>query len=464
MNAVLRNVGFSLAVAWSLFQLGVGLTVGLPDLIFLPIHVGFALAVSFILIPFREGMGHDEEIIVRSRGVIDIATSITAAFAAVAISAYYVLNYEALSLRIPLVDPLTTVQMTVGIALVLLVIEATRRTAGMGMVTVVAIFICYAFFGWALPGSLATSPIGIGEFIDQQVFTTEGIFGSPISISATYVFYFVLFAAFLEISGGGKLFIDMSLHLTRRAKGGAAKAAVVSSALMGMTNGSAVANVMSVGVFTIPLMKKSGYPARFAGAIEALASTGGQIMPPLMGAAAFIMANTLGLSYGHIVIAATIPALLYYVAVFITVDLEARRSSIGGVPAEGGIEEGYLKRLHLLIPLLYIVYAIVSGHSLMMSALQAIGFVILVSWFSAETRLWPGRIFSILSSGAARVISVAIPCAAAGMIVAVVSQTGIGIRFTEFLVGIAGSSLILALVVVMVGCIVMGMGLPTTAS
>lgn len=463
MSKTLRMTGLGLACAWSLFQLGVGVTIGLPDLVFFPVHVAFALAVAFALTPARGG-GEFEEDGLRQRGALDVTTAWVAIAAALGIGLYYVLNDYRIAMRIPLVDRLDGWQYLVSIALLALTIEATRRTAGLGMVIVVLVFVAYALFGHLLPGVFATTSMELNDFLDQQAFTTEGVFGIPISISATYVFYFVLFAAFLEISGGGKLFIDLAIQVTRRTYGGSAKAAVVSSGLLGMTSGSAVANVVSTGVFTIPLMKKSGYSPRFAGAVEALSSTGAQIMPPLMGAAAFIMANTLGVGYDKIIVAAAIPAFLYYVAVYFAVDFQTRRINL--VPGETTLEkrEGYLQRLHLLIPLLYLVYAVVSGRPLMLSALEAIGLVVVVSWLSPATRLWPRKVIHILATGGARVVSVAIPCAAAGIVVAVVVQTGVGLRFTEFLVGATSSNELMVLLVVMLGCLVMGMGLPTTAA
>ena len=469
MDRLLRPVGIVLAVCWAVFQFGIALGTGLPDMVFLPVHALFAVAVTFALEP-GIGRGPDG----RRHGLAgtaDAALGLCVIAVSVGIGAYFVLNADALSRRIPLVMTLDTSQLVMGVVLIVLLLEAARRVAGIGIVVVVGAFIAYGLFGHLLPARFATTPVSLADFVDQMVWGTGGIFGVPISVSAMYVFYFVIFAGFLEVSGGGRLFIDLALRGTRNLRGGPAKAAVAGSGLMGMASGSAVANVVSTGVFTIPLMKSAGYRAPVAGAVEALASTGAQIMPPLMGAAAFIMANTLGMPYSDIVVAATLPALLYFTAVFIAVDFEARKHGLRagqGLPAQDAGkdagEDSTLRRLHLLIPLIYLVVCVVSGRSLTMSALEAIGLVIVVSWLRRSTRLGPRAIFNAVSQGSARVISVAIPCAVAGIVVGVVAQSGVGLRFTEFLVALSGQNLILALVVIMVGCLIMGMGLPTTAA
>ena len=467
MDRVLRPLGLFIAFCWAVFQFGIALGTGLPDMVLLPVHALFAIAVTFALEPgFGRGASGGRE---GFAGIADGILGLCVIAVAAGIGAYFVLNADALSRRIPLVMTLDLSQLVMGIALIVLLLEAARRVAGMGIVVVVAVFIAYGLFGHHLPSRFATTPVSLADFVDQMVWGTGGIFGVPISVSAMYVFYFVIFAGFLEVSGGGRLFIDLALQGTRNLRGGPAKAAVAGSGLMGMASGSAVANVVSTGVFTIPLMKSAGYRAPVAGAVEALASTGAQIMPPLMGAAAFIMANTLGMPYSDIVVAATLPALLYFTAVFIAVDFEARKH---GMRAGEGISDtatmgdkaSTLRRLHLLIPLVYLVVGVVSGRPLTMSALEAIGLVIVVGWLRRETRMMPKAIFTAVTQGAVRVISVAIPCAVAGIVVGVVAQSGVGLRFTEFLVALSGQNLILALVVIMLGCLIMGMGLPTTAA
>lgn len=464
----LRLTGLIIAFFWSVFQLGIGLTTGLADLVYLPLHVAFAVAITFAIVPAAgsaiEGAG-DESVQAR-RGIIDLALSSLGVAAAIYVGYYFVANSDAIARRMPMISMLTESEIFVGLLVIGLVLEATRRTAGLGMLIVVSVFILYALYGQYVPGIFASTRTDLADFLDQQAFSTNGVFGLPTSISASFVFYFVLFAAFLEFSGGGKLFIDLALGLTRRARGGPAKAAVVSSGLMGMTSGSAVANVMSTGVFTIPLMVRAGYSRRMAAAIEAMASTGAQIMPPLMGAAAFVMAATLGVPYVTIAWAAAIPALLFFTTVFVVVDFNARKRGMSADHSKGGPNAftENLTRLHLLLPLVYLVWAIVSGRSLMVSALEAIALCVVASWVLPSTRIYPRRLVVLLAKGGARVISVTVPCAAAGIVVGVVAQTGIGVRFTEMLVAASEASLFIALVVVMLGCLIMGMGLPTTAA
>src|SRR5699024_1703734 len=330
---------------------------------------------------------------------------------------------------------------------------------------VVFVFLAYQMWGANLPGLLRHSGLEFDEFIDMQVLAPQGMFGVPVGVSVDYVFYFVLFAAFLQVSGAGRLFIDLALALTGRARGGPAKAAMIGSALMGSVNGSAVANVVSTGVFTIPLMKRTGYKARFAAGVEAMASTGGQVLPPIMGAGAFILAQTIGWDYRAVVVAAVVPALLYFLAGYFMVHKQAVRDGIQPMPAEDRVRiQDVAGLLHLLIPLVYLVYMILSGRSLMLSAFQAIIVTIIISFLRRATRLTPAMVLEALSAGAQRAISVALPTAAAGIIVGVITQTNLGMRFTELILLLSGGSLILALILTMIGSIVLGLGMPTTSA
>ncbi len=459
--------GMLIAGLWSVVQVSFVFMAGYDELVLMPVHLAFALAVTFALVPLvpperKVDEGGDPR---PRRNPFDAALSVLAIAASAAIMVFYLLNEDRLALRIPQVDPLTFADEVAGLALVILVVEAARRTAGLGMTIVVLVFIAYAFLGPSLPMGLRHSGLSFDEFIDLQALTTEGIFGVPISVSATYVFYFILFGAFLDVSGGGRLFIDLAVSATGRYRGGAAKAATTGSALMGMTSGSAVANVMGTGIFTIPLMKRTGYTPQVAASVEALASTGGQVMPPLMGAAAFIIAQNLGVPYSQIVTAAIIPAAIYYIAVLVAVDIEARYRRIQPIPAEDmvPVRESML-RLHLLLPIVYLVYAVMTGRQLMAAAVESIGVVLVVSLFSAATRMGPRAVLKALAEGGSRAIMVAVPCAAAGIIVGVVVQTGVGVRFTELLVGLSRDNLLICLIAVSCGCIIMGMGLPTTAA
>lgn len=464
-----------IAILWSLFQLYAAFNGAPHAMLFRPMHVVFAVALVFAIHPltkkYRRRSNADDEESVDTADDREAAprwmtaVDLFAILATAGIGLYYTMNSERISERVTFVEEVTTLDMIVGTALIILVLEACRRVMGWSLTIVVLVFLVYQMWGANLPGLLRHSGLEFDSFIDMQVLAPQGMFGVPVGVSVDYVFYFVLFAAFLEVSGAGKLFIDLALALTGRARGGPAKAAMVGSALMGSVNGSAVANVVSTGVFTIPLMKRTGYKARFAAGVEAMASTGGQILPPIMGAGAFILAQTIGWDYRAVVVAAVVPALLYFLAGYFMVHKQAERDDIQPMPVEDRVKiRDVVGLLHLLVPLAYLVYMILSGRSLMLSAFQAIIVTIIISFFRRATRLTPAMILEALSSGAQRAISVALPTAAAGIIVGVITQTNLGMRFTELILLVSGGSLILALILTMLGSIVLGLGMPTTSA
>jgi TRAP transporter 4TM/12TM fusion protein len=304
------------------------------------------------------------------------------------------------------------------------------------------------------------------RFIDQLYMTTEGIFGIPLSVSASYVLIFVLFGAFMERTGTGQLFMDFAMALTGHAAGGPGKVSVFSSSLFGTISGSAVANVMVDGPITIPLMKRSGFAPHFAAGVEAVASTGGQIMPPIMGAAAFVMAEFMGVGYGQVIIWALIPAILYYLACFSAVHFEAKRRGIAGVPRSELPRLGDVLRArgHLFIPVLTILVVLYSGYSAPMAALAGTLACFPVALLRKSTRgyvtFW--NVVEALCDGAKNCLPVALACACAGIVIAVVTLGGLGIVFTQFVVGLAKDTLLVALVLTMIAGIILGMGMPTT--
>ncbi|MBI2372028.1 MAG: TRAP transporter fused permease subunit, partial [Deltaproteobacteria bacterium] len=288
----------------------------------------------------------------------------------------------------------------------------------------------------------------------------------PVGVSAEVVFYFILFGAFLEKSGGGRLFLDLAYFITGRTRGGSAKASVISSALFGTISGSAVANVVVDGIFTIPLMKKTGFSPAFAAAHEATASTGGQIMPPVMGAAAFIMAEILGIPYWNVAVAAAVPAVLYYISLYFTADLSAVKHGIKAVPREElpDVRAGLRARLHVLLPLFVLVYFLYAGYSLMVGAFACVLLTVAVSVLRAATRVGPRRALEALRAAGQDALGVAIPSAAAGLVIGVIVYTGLALKFTGLVIGLAGSSLLLALFLTMIACLILGMGMPTSAA
>ncbi len=304
------------------------------------------------------------------------------------------------------------------------------------------------------------------QLMEQMYLGTEGIFGIPVSVSATYVMLFILFGAMVERTGTGKLFMDFALALTGHTTGGPAKVACITSGLFGTVSGSAVANVMTTGAFTIPLMKRLGYRPAFAGAVEAVASTGGQIMPPIMGAAAFVMAEFLGVSYLTVAAYALIPAVLYFLAVFLAVHFEAKRTGMKGLPKADLPRLGLVlkEQGHLFLPLVVIVGALVAGYSAPFSALCGIASVLVAAGLRKSTRhyLTPLNIIEGLVSGARNTVSVALACGCAGIVIGVISLTGLGIEFTSLVLAASQNHLVLALILTMVAGIILGMGMPTT--
>ncbi len=451
-----------LAIGWSTFQL---YTAGLgfyPEMIQRPLHVVFALSLAFLIYPVRRNTEREEgQTFWGSAAWYDLLLS----GLALAAGAHLVWHYERLATRIHFVDPLHPLDIAAALVLIVLTLEACRRVVGWSLPTIALVFFIYQLIGPWMPGLLRHSGISLSDLAEQQGLSVQGLFGIPTGVISNYVFYFILFAAFMEISGGGQLFIDLAFRLTGTRRGGPAKGAIVGSSLMGTISGSAVANVSGTGVFTIPLMKKAGYSAPFAGAVEAVASTGGQLMPPIMGSAAFIMAEMVGISYLSIALYATIPAVVYYVAVFLMVDLKAKKEGLLGLKAEELPSLDKLKtRLMLLLPMGVLVYQIFAGYSLQRAAFTATLAVVVASLFSRVTRLSPSDILKALQMGARRAVGVTVPAAAAGIVVGVVSYTGIGLKFSSLIIMTSGGYLLPALILIMLGCIIMGMGMPTSGA
>ena len=361
---------------------------------------------------------------------------------------------------------------------VLLILELTRRVAGLALVIISIIFIAYAFLGPWLPGFLAHQGYDIERFF-TYVYTDNGILGPTTAVSSTYIILFICFAAFLQFSGVGAYFVNFAFAVAGKARGGPAKVAVFASGLMGMINGTSAGNVVATGSLTIPLMKKVGYRPRSAGAIEAAASTGGQIMPPIMGAGAFIMAEITGIPYTELVVAALIPAVLYFMSIYFMVDFEAVRTGMRGMRKDELPElRRLLVQVYLFVPIIILIGALFIGYSVIRAGTLAIVAAAVVSWLtpakyrdSTSQRMGPWNIIKALELTARMSIQITAVCACAGIIVGVISLTGVGARFSSLLLGVADSpwlpanvGLLLAMVFAMVISIVLGMGMPTTAA
>ena len=446
-SAAVRGLVQAVAVAMSLYHMYVA-AFGPPEaIIFRGTHLLFALTLVFLLYPTRPGRPAWR----------------TLDFALLALGFGFVLhiftNYEYFINRIIYIDDLTNWDRLYALVAVAIVLEGTRRVIGLALPLTSIAFLVYA---------VAFTKVKPDVLLEQLYLSSEGIFGSTLGVSASYVMLFVLFGAFMERSGTGQLFMDFAMSLTGHTAGGPGKVSVVSSSLFGTVSGSAVANVMVDGPITIPLMKRNGFRPPFAAAIEAVASTGGQIMPPVMGAAAFVMAEFLAVPYLQVAMWATIPAVLYYVAVFFAVHFEAKRYKLAGVPRSELPRLGRVMavRGHLFIPVFVVLVGLMLGYSAPLCALAGALACIPVALMRATTRegiRWR-TVYDALVDGARNTLGVAMACACAGVVIGVVTITGLGIVFTQFVVALAQNSLILALVLTAIAGIILGMGMPTTPS
>lgn len=374
-------------------------------------------------------------------------------------------SYDQIIERLPGVDELSGLQLVFGSALVFCVLEGARRIVGLGMVVICILAILYTLLGGFVPGPFNYSGSSYVELIDKLVFTTEGLFSSPIAASATFIFIFVLFGKFLERSGAGELFIDIAFALAGKSRGGPAKVAVISSAFMGSISGSATANVVSTGVYTIPLMKRGGFSPALAGAVEASASTGGQILPPVMGAAAFLLADFLGVPYTELIVIAAIPALMFFAAIFAAVHFESVKLGMKGVDdAKRPNWKSIFNRIYLICPLIIVVTVMFMGYTPYLSAVIALVSVIFFSSFRKSTRMGMLDIIRTLIDGTKDAVLIAVTCAAAGIIIGVAAETGLGIKFASVVLGAAGDVLPLLLFFMMIASLILGMGLPTSAA
>lgn len=445
-SSITRWAITGMAVSMSVFHLYVAF-VGPPDAyVMRGIHVAFAMVLAFLILP---GWSTKAE----RPGVVDILLLVAAAACAL----YPTWNLSYIVNRMYYVDDPVLWDYVFGIGLIVLIMEATRRATGWALPITASLFLLYG---------LTWGNQSVGIMLDQLYLTTEGIFGIPLYVSATYVMLFILFGAFVERSGAGQMFMDFALALAGHTSGGPAKVAIITSSLFGTVSGSAVANVMTTGTFTIPLMRKTGYRPAFAGAVEAVASTGGQLMPPIMGAAAFVMAEFLGTSYLTVAAFAILPALLYYVAVFMAVHFEARRVGLVGLPKPDlpRLSEVMRDRGHLFLPLAVIIGVLLSGYSAAYAAICGIASVIPTTWLRASTRytFTPRAIIEALEAGARNTIVVALACACAGIVIGTITLTGLGLAFTNIVLTLSQNMLLPALLLTMVAGIILGMGLPTT--
>lgn len=442
-----------LLLCFSLFQLYAAIRGGFDAMILRSIHLAFGLSAVFLLYPISKKCDKTK------LHFYDVILAVTVA----ACCLYVVVFYKDIVAR---AGKVTQLDVVIGFIVIVLVMEAARRVIGLPMVVISGLFIAYALLGRSIPGPLGHRGVSLSYLIQHLFYTTEGIMGLPIQVSSTFIFMFLLFGAYLDRTGMGEFFIDLANSVAGSAPGGPAKVAVISSACMGTLSGSSVANVVGTGSFTIPMMKRLGYKSEFAGAVEATASTGGQLMPPIMGAAAFILAEITATPYKNVIAAAIIPVLLYYFGVFAGVHYEAKKLGLKGLPKEEIPKLGYIMKTRgqLVIPIIVVVYLLVTGWSPIFAALGAIVSTILCSAIRKETRLSFRDLIDGLIVGAKSALTVVSACACAGIITGVVTKTGLGLKVGSALVGIANGNLYLTLFFTMLTSLILGIGVPTTAN
>lgn len=451
-NIKVRYFVFALAVTYSLFHLYITYN-PMPELLQRSAHVSIGLCLIFLLYPARRNSSRSRTSWVDWLLFVGSAASMT----------YLFVEYQNIVTTrggIP-----NTTDIVFSMITVVLVFESARRIMGWGLPLLALIFLIYPFVSGFefMPDRLMTRPFDMGDIFGQMYLKTEGIFSSAIGASVTFIFLFILFGAFLAKSGMGQLFNDLALALAGHKQGGPAKVAVISSGFMGSINGTAVANVVGTGAFTIPLMKKIGYNKNFAGAVEASASVGGQILPPIMGASAFIMAETTGVSYGTIALAAILPAFLYYLGVIAQVHFRAGRDNLKGIPKADlpRAKEVLKERGHLLLPIIGLVVLLFNNIPVSYAAFYTIVLTVIVSSLRKSTRMSIGDIFEALADGARQSLSVMSACALVGVIIGVVSLTSFGSVMTSSIMSVGAGSLFLTLFFTMLASMLLGMGLPS---
>lgn len=417
-----------------------------------PLHLTFGAVFGFLVLPA-----------LKSRK-LDISNIVLGALCLICFG-YNVYMYHDITMRQILVDPLSSFEYAVGGVSLVLVLELTRRAVGGALVYVSAIFLLYAFVGPYMPGVLAHRGFSLADVIDYLCFGLDGVYGLPLGISATYVFLFIILGVFMEFTGVGDLIMNLGKLLVGRYRGGAAKIAAISSAMVGSISGSAVANVYATGSITIPMMKKIGYRPTIAGAVEAVASTGGQIMPPVMGAAAFLMAEVLGVPYLKICKAAFIPAILYFTCLILVLDYEAAKSGIKGLSDEEMPKwKDTIPRLYLLLPIIALVVVLFLGYTALRAAFVSILVCFVLSFVRKDTRFTWKTFLEAMVVSAQRGVMIAAATAAAGIVIGIISLTGIGITFSSLVMSLSYGIMPFALILIMIACIIMGMGTPTTVA
>ncbi|GAB3805226.1 TRAP transporter permease [Virgibacillus kimchii] len=449
-SRVLLTVISLLAIGLSVFHVYTAGFGTLSSWLHRSVHVLWAIMLIFLLFPFRKG---------KKFGLIDVVVILLA----IVTAGYMIIDAEGIQSR---QGNISTMDAVFGTFFIALVLDATRRTNGILMAGIGVFFLVYILFGQYFPGALAHPGIRYERMVDHMFSGTLGIFSEPIYVSSTVLILFVIFGAFLMRSGGGQFFTDFAFGLLGNKSGGPALSAVGSSSLVGMITGNGAANAAITGSFTIPLMKKLGYSKRFSASVEAVASQGGQIMPPIMGASVFIMAETLGIPYIQLALYALIPAVIYFFIAGMVVYYHAKRLKLAGIPKEQlpSVRRVLLRQGYLFLPILLIIGLLLNGFSPMKSGFYGILSALVLSWIRKATRMSLLGVLAALENGARSALTVIAACATAGIIVGAVSLTGLGITFSRFVIDLAGGNLLLLLALIGVASIIMGMGMPTVSA
>ena len=448
--------GFALALA--LFQIWFTTGFGVLDGSMMRVmFVSFITVLVFLFIPCRKYKENEKE------PTLFLLIDLCCAGLAIATAVYFALHLTEITTRMRYIDDVTPAAKLFAAATVLLVLEITRRTTGWALVIVASTLILYAFFGDMLPRAVKHTGFTFDVIVEHLFLLNEGVYGIPIGVATSTLFGFIMFGAFLERSKMSSIFMDLACLLTRNSPGAPAQAAIFASALFGTISGSAAANVYGTGTFTIPLMKRVGYTPSFAGAVEAVSSTGGQLMPPIMGATAFVMADVTGAGYLAVAKAALLPSLLYYFSLLMMIHFEAVNKNIGIIPSDQIPDpRSVLRRTYHILPIIVLIGLLVSGRSVISSAFISIASVIVVSCFSAETRFTPKSLYHTLELSSRNALMISTCSACAGIIVAIVSITGIGYKFISIITDLGQFHILLLLILLMFTCFVLGTGVPAT--
>ena len=442
------------AIALSVFQIWQGLTANLSAPVFRPVHLCWILALVFLVRPLVK---EDSRFYPPAR-LIDLSMVLATLWAAQHIVRF---DYDDIGF---LLDGLGVDDVLAGSILIATLLEATRRTVGMVMVVIAAIFLAYAMFGDVLPASVASKGFALDEIIRFHIYSTNGVFGAPLAIAAGVVFIFVLFGAFLQVTGAGQFFIDAAFAVAGKYRGGPAKASVVASAALGSISGSAIANTVTTGALTIPMMKKLGYKPEQAAGIEAAASTGGQIMPPVMGAGAFVMAQFTGIAYSEILLVSIAPAILYFGCTLLYVHLMACKLGLKGMDKVTQLKIVMKQGWHFIVPLVLITTLLLMSYSPVLVGIAGCSAILVAAMCRKHSRISIRLFFEGMKEGALLALPISVACATAGIVVGVVGQTGIGLQFTQFLMALSGGYLWSVMALIAVAAVILGMGLPVTAA